>query len=102
MLERALAELGELGLEGPEAVMSDNAFVYTKSRRSRALLAAIGARHIPIPPYTPRSNGKVERFIKAVLVAADRGFSLYATPSPVASGAPAPLRSRSWIRTARP
>ena len=67
VLERALAELGELGLEPPEAVMSDNAFVYTKSRRFRTLLASIGARHIPIPPYTPRWNGKVERFIGTLL-----------------------------------
>ena len=67
VLERALAELAELGLGPPEAVMSDNAFVYTKSRRFQALLAAAGARHIVIPPYTPRWNGKVERFIGTLL-----------------------------------
>ena len=67
VLERALAELGELGLGAPEAVMTDNAFVYTKSRRLQALLAASGARHIVIPPYTPRWNGKVERFIGTLL-----------------------------------
>ncbi len=67
VLERALAELSELGLDPPEAVMSDNAFVYTKSRRFRTLLATIDARHIPTPPYTPRWNGKVERFIGTLL-----------------------------------
>jgi transposase InsO family protein len=61
-LQRALAELAELGLDPPEAVMTDNAFVYTRSRRFQTLLASTGARHITIPRYTPRWNGKVERF----------------------------------------
>jgi Integrase core domain len=47
--------------------MTDNAFVYTNSRRFRGLLAAVGARHIVIPPYTPRWNSKVERFIGTLL-----------------------------------
>jgi transposase InsO family protein len=67
VLERALAELHELGLDPPEAVMTDNAFAYTKSRRFREILALIGARHIVIPPYTPRWNGKVEALIKTFL-----------------------------------
>jgi transposase InsO family protein len=67
VLERALAELAALGLGPAEAVMTDNAFVYTKSRRFHALLAAAGARQIVIPPYTPRWNGKVERFIGTLL-----------------------------------
>jgi transposase InsO family protein len=62
-LERALAELAELGLDPPEAVMTDNAWAYTKSRRFQAVLRAADARHIAIPAYTPRWNGKVERFI---------------------------------------
>jgi len=66
-LERALSKLAELGLEPPEAVMTDNAFVYTRSRRFQALLASTGARHILIPAYTPRWNGKVERFIGTLL-----------------------------------
>jgi transposase InsO family protein len=66
-LGRALAALAELGLEPPEAVMTDNAFVYTNSRRFQALLKSIGARHITIPAYTPRWNGKVERFIGTLL-----------------------------------
>ena len=53
---------------GPDAVSSpDNAFVYTKSRRFQTLLASLGARHITIPDYTPRWNGKVERFIGTLL-----------------------------------
>jgi transposase InsO family protein len=65
-LERALAELAALGLEPPEAVMTDRAFVYTKSCRFRELLAGVGARHIVTPPYTPRWNGKVEAFINTL------------------------------------
>ena len=36
--------------------------------RSRAeeTLARVGARHITCPPYTPRWNGKVERFIRTL------------------------------------
>jgi transposase InsO family protein len=62
-LERALAAFAEIGLEPAEAVMTDNAMVYRHSRRFKAVLAAAGARHIRTPPYTPRWNGKVERFI---------------------------------------
>jgi transposase InsO family protein len=65
-LERALRWFAELGLGAPEAVMTDNAFVYTKSARFRALLAGVGARHITPPPYTPRWNGKAERFIQTL------------------------------------
>jgi transposase InsO family protein len=63
VLERALAHLRELGLGPPEAVMTDNAYAYTRSGAFEAVLASAGARQIPIPPYTPRWNGKVERFI---------------------------------------
>ena len=66
-LERALSELSELGLQPPEAVMTDNAFVYTHSHRFQQLLAQTGTRHITIPAYTPRWNGKVERFIGTLL-----------------------------------
>jgi transposase InsO family protein len=62
-LERAVRFFAELGLGPPEAVMTDNAMVYRCSRRFAATLAAAGARHIRTPPYTPRWNGKVERFI---------------------------------------
>ena len=67
VLERALAFFAEIGLEPPEAVMTDNAFVYAHGRRFRELLASVGARHIRTPPYTPRWNGKVERFIQTLL-----------------------------------
>lgn len=65
-LERALRWFAEVGCGPPEAVMTDNAFVYTHSRRFSEILGRIGARHITPPPYTPRWNGKVERFIQTL------------------------------------
>jgi transposase InsO family protein len=62
-LERALCFFAQLGLDPPEAVMTDNAMVYRRSRRYQQLLARHAIRHIRIPAYTPRWNGKVERFI---------------------------------------
>jgi transposase InsO family protein len=62
-LERALRFFAELGLEPPEAVMTDNALVYRNSRRFRELLDGAQIRHIRTPIYTPRWNGKAERFI---------------------------------------
>ena len=66
VLERAIEHFATLGLKAPEAVMSDNAFAYRRSNAFRAVLAAHGARHILTPPYTPRWNGKVERFIQTL------------------------------------
>ena len=60
-LRRAAAWMLEQGCGPVEAVMSDNHKAYT-SQRFQTLLAELGARHIPTPPYTPRWNGKVERF----------------------------------------
>jgi transposase InsO family protein len=66
VLARAIAHFGELGLAAPEAVLTDNAYAYTKASAFKAALAAAGARHITTPPYTPRWNGKVERFIRTL------------------------------------
>ena len=65
-LRRALKHFQELGFEPPEAVMSDRAMAYRRSRAFRAELERAGARHILTPPYTPRWNGKVERFIQTL------------------------------------
>ena len=46
--------------------MTDNAMVYRSSRRFQALLAEHHIRHIRTPAYTPRWNGKVERFIQTL------------------------------------
>jgi len=65
-LRRAIAWFGEQGCGPPEAVMTDNALIYTRSRAFKAALADHQARHITIPPFTPRWNGKVERFIQTL------------------------------------
>jgi transposase InsO family protein len=65
-LERALRYFAELGLEAPEAVMTDNALVYRRARSFSELLARESIRHIRTPAYTPRWNGKVERFIQTL------------------------------------
>ncbi len=49
-----------------EAVMTDNAFAWTAGA-TQAVLAAGGIRHLRIRPYTPRTNGKAERFIQTVM-----------------------------------
>ncbi len=64
-MRRALAHFAELGLDPPEAVMSDNGACY-RALAFRAELERIGARQIFTPPYTPRWNGKVERFFQTL------------------------------------
>jgi transposase InsO family protein len=43
-------------------LMTDGAWNYTRNATLRELLAEHDIRHIVTPPYTPRWNGKVERF----------------------------------------
>jgi transposase InsO family protein len=66
VLARAIEHFAELGMKPPVAVMSDNAFAYRRSTAFRAVLERHRARHILTPPYTPRWNGKVERFIQTL------------------------------------
>ena len=66
VLARAIAHFDELGLAPPQAVMTDNAYAYTRPNAFPAVLRATQARHITTPPYTPRWNGKVERFIRTL------------------------------------
>jgi transposase InsO family protein len=65
-LARAAAWMREQGCGAVQAVMSDNAKCYATSFAFRDTLAELGARHILIPPYTPRWNGKIERFFKTL------------------------------------
>ncbi|WP_091737313.1 IS481 family transposase [Phenylobacterium immobile] len=64
-LERALAWLGRCGVR-VERVMTDNGSAYRSKLFANALQAA-GARHVRTRPYTPRTNGKAERFIQTSL-----------------------------------
>ena len=59
--ERALAWFAVHGISA-RRVMTDGAWSYTHNRTLRELLHAQSIRHIVTPPYTPRWNGKVERF----------------------------------------
>jgi transposase InsO family protein len=61
-LRRAAGWFTKQGCGPVQAVMSDNAKCYSQSFAFRQTLEQLGARHILIPPYTPRWNGKIERF----------------------------------------
>jgi len=65
-LQRTLRGLRRLGVR-VRAVMTDNGSCY-RSRRFRATCHRLGVRHLFTRPYTPRTNGKVERFIKTALL----------------------------------
>jgi transposase InsO family protein len=65
-LARALRHFTDLGLAPAEAVMTDNARNYRSSKIFQETLRAHGAKHILTPPYTPRWNGKAERFIQTM------------------------------------
>jgi len=65
-LRRAAAWMREQGCGPVQAVMSDNARCYSTSHQFRDTLRELGARHILIPPRTPRWNGKIERFFRTL------------------------------------
>lgn len=63
-LKRAAVWFEEQGCGPVQAVMSDNAKCYSESHLFAQTLRDLGARHILTPPYTPRWNGKIERFFQ--------------------------------------
>ena len=58
---RALAWFADHGITA-RRLMTDGAWNYTRNLALRDLLTQHEIRHIVTPPYTPRWNGKVERF----------------------------------------
>jgi transposase InsO family protein len=64
-MQRALAWFAGHGV-AVERVMTDNGSAY-KSRAFRQALAAAAVGHRRTRPYTPRTNGKAERFIQTSL-----------------------------------
>jgi transposase InsO family protein len=64
-LKAALAYYESLGIK-VERVMTDNGACY-KSFAFRRLCKRLGLKHIRTKPYTPRTNGKAERFIQTSL-----------------------------------
>ena len=61
-LERALAWFARHGVT-VERIMTDNGSAY-RSHAFRARLCRAGVRHLRTKPYTPRTNGKAERFLQ--------------------------------------
>jgi transposase InsO family protein len=60
-MARAIAHFAEVGIS-IQAVMTDNAWSYTRSPRFARLLAGINATQVVIKAHCPWQNGKVERF----------------------------------------
>jgi transposase InsO family protein len=64
-LRAALAYFASLGIK-VQRLMSDNGSAY-RSQLFAHLTAQLGLRHLFTRPYTPRTNGKAERFIQTSL-----------------------------------
>jgi transposase InsO family protein len=64
-LEAAVAYYAKLGIR-IERVMTDNGSCY-RSKSFRAACKRLGLRQIFTKPYTPKTNGKAERFIQTAL-----------------------------------
>jgi transposase InsO family protein len=64
-LKAALAYYASLGIK-VECVMTDNGSCY-KSFAFRRACKRLGLKHIRTRPYTPKTNGKAERFIQTSL-----------------------------------
>ena len=58
---RSLRFFENLGIS-PKRLMTDNAFVYTRSGELARLLGEKRIRHLTIEPNRPQTNGKIERF----------------------------------------
>jgi transposase InsO family protein/transposase-like protein len=94
-LKAALAYYKSLGIT-VSAVMSDNGACY-KSFAFRDLCRDLGLKHIRTKPYTPKTNGKAERFVQTSL----REWA-YAQPYPTsdhrAAELPPWLHRYNWHR----
>jgi transposase InsO family protein len=64
-LEAAVAYYAKLGIR-IERAMTDNGSCY-RSRAFRAACKRLGLRQVFTKPYTPKTNGKAERFIQTAL-----------------------------------
>jgi transposase InsO family protein len=89
-LTRALAFFKAHGVS-VERVMTDNGAAYL-SHDFRRQIAAAGLRHIRTRPYTPRTNGKAERFIQTSL-------REWAYARPYQSSTERGLAMQTWIDT---
>jgi len=64
-LEAAVAWYGKLGVK-VERVMTDNGSCY-KAKNFAKACKQLGLKHLRTKPYTPKTNGKAERFIQTAL-----------------------------------
>ena len=80
-----------------ERVMTDNGSAY-RSRRFAKALRLLAIRHIFTRPYTPKTNGKAERFIQTLLREWAYGLT---HPSSAARNADLP-RWLDWFNRSRP
>jgi transposase InsO family protein len=65
-LRRTAEHFASMGVQ-VEAVMTDQAKNYTRSRAFLETLDAIEAAHLVTRPYRPQTNGKVERFNRTLV-----------------------------------
>lgn len=64
-LHRTIRWLKQFGIP-VDAVMTDNAFCFVRGQYAKAL-EKLSITHLRTRPYTPRTNGKAERFIQTAL-----------------------------------
>jgi len=95
-LLRALRWFRDQGIRA-ERVMTDNGSAY-RSRRFGKTLRLLAIRHIFTRPYTPKTNGKAERFIQTIL--REWAYGL-AYPNSAARNADLP-RWLDWFNRSRP
>jgi transposase InsO family protein len=88
-LERAVAWFAGRGVR-IAGVMTDNGAAY-RARSWAAACTRLGLRHLRTRPYTPRTNGKAERFIQTLL----REWA-YVKPYPTSARRRRALRP--WLR----
>ncbi|HVT38906.1 MAG TPA: DDE-type integrase/transposase/recombinase [Gemmatimonadaceae bacterium] len=91
---RAIRYSAQRGIAAPW-VMTDNGSGY-RAKMFRTTLAAAGIRHLLTRPYTPRTNGKAERFIRTLLTE-------WAYPPAYRTSAARPrLTTITWLLQHRP
>jgi transposase InsO family protein len=94
-LHAAVAYYARLGVTVTR-VMTDNGACY-RSQAFRDACQQLGLRHIRTKPYTPKTNGKAERFIQTAL--REWAYaSAYETSDQRAQHLPAWLHSYNWHR----
>jgi transposase InsO family protein len=94
-LHAAVAYYARLGVTVAR-VMTDNGACY-RSQAFREACKQLGLRHIRTKPYTPKTNGKAERFIQTAL--REWAYaSAYETSDQRAQHLPAWLHSYNWHR----